>query len=423
MRLESTPTSPVLRLVALVLGLLVAGPLPAQEEPPEEPALPGTLVPAESVTLALWPREAQGEFLFLEVLPHGSHVLEGQVVARLDPRALDRQIHQVELELQQAHLDLEEAHVRAALAEEAAGLAREKAQAALERARRALQGWHEHELPLWERGARLAETRAKAHEEDQEAELTQLEAMYREDELVDATEEIVLQRSRRNLALTREGNRIAADRRAYESDFQLRTQSELKQEAVRDREAELQRLLRTHEIERRQREGRLARREDALQRLQERLERLQQDREDLELRAPVAGLLLHGAPDDYRPGRTPPRHRRGGRAPLRQDIFTIVARPDRLAVAVDVPESRLPTLRSGAGARIVPVAAPGRVLVGRLRLERFPDPASAGRPENAYRGTLELPDPAPGLVPGMRVTVRFGHQDAEPAGEEGPILR
>ena len=59
--------------------------------------------------------------------------------------------------------------------------------------------------------------------------------MYEADELTDATEEIVLKRSRRNLALTEERNSLQEDRRQYRVELSDRIQLESRKEDLERR--------------------------------------------------------------------------------------------------------------------------------------------------------------------------------------------
>jgi len=122
------------------------------------------------------------------------------------------------------------------------------------------------------------------------------------------------------------------------------------------------------------------------------------------VRATASGLVLHGSGDDYRPGRTPPRHEVGGTANAKAILFTI-AQPGGLQVALDLPESQVATVSQGMAAKVVATSDASLEMVGRLRFDRFPSSRSAGAPENAYDATVELDSVAPTLFAGMRCKV------------------
>jgi len=366
----------------------------------------GTFIPAEFEEISLWLEEYASELLLLDVLPHGTPVNDGDVIARIDLRSIDRQVEAAERAVRSAELALKNAVERAAIDRSSSKAALDDSRAELELARRELEGWEKYELVFNRRNAKLTELFRKHGIEDQEDELAQLESMYRDDELVDATEEIVLKRARRDLARSRTSLKNQADWQEYNESYTEASRTERKRRGVKSREKALDRLLRSREIEERSRAAGLEKTEVALREQIERLERLERDREKLIIRAPRAGFLLHGSPDDYRPGRVSPRYKRGGRAATRTTLFT-VAMPDRLGVALDVPESRLKEVRAGMGVKVVPAVCPETTLHGRLHLDRFPSPQSAAAGENSYKARAELELPATGLVPGMRAEVNL----------------
>jgi len=366
----------------------------------------GTFVPALFEEVSLWPEEYAGEFLILEALPHGAPVNEGDVVLRFDARGIDRQILQAERAVRSAELHLQNSADRGAIDSDASEAALQEAQAELKQARRALEGWEKFEIPFAQRDAEIRLQYTRHGIEDQEDELAQLEAMYRDDELTDATEEIVLKRARRNLARSAASLKLLQDRTLYDETYSRQSHWDRMKRSVIAKERALDRIGRTREIDERTRRDGLARAEEALHDAREKHERLRRDRDLLTVRASRGGLLLHGSPEDYRPGRVAPRHKRGGRAAARTTLFTI-SEPDRLGLALDIPESDVGSLSSGMAARIEPVLSPSVSLTGTLRLDRFPSPGSASAGENAYDAGIELESSSPGIAAGMRAKVKI----------------
>ncbi len=398
---------------------LLALATPAQEDAPaptvvaaetrahvETVELEGTFAPLDGEELALWLQEFSGELIFLDVQPHGSFVNAGDVVARLDPTKIDRQLRDAELDLQSAAIRHAGTAERAQVDAAAAQRKRAEAESGLDRARRALEGWQAHELELVQRGDELGAQYRQHSIDDQEDELRQLEAMYRDDELVDATEEIVLQRSRRNLARSRAGQKIEQDKLAYEREYERALRGEQRREAVASQEAALERLVRTQEIDARKRDDDVRRSSLALDDQRAALGRLQADRERFELRAPRAGVLLHGGLDDYRAGANRPDHERGARASQRQELFT-VADADPRAVSVLVKESQLGVVRAGQAVTVSGKTGAEARWIGTLELEAFPTHASGSKPEAEFLGRVLLERPAAGVAAGMRAAVEI----------------
>jgi len=384
---------------------------------PKQPPSPttersGVFAPASSVAVSFWPDAYAGELLLTEVMPQGSVVKEGDVVARLETRSIDEQVHQAELEATSAAVRNAGVVERNKIDDEAAASALDLTKSALERTRRSLEGWTSKEIPFAKRGDEIGKKNEDANIDDQKDELAQLEKMYKADELVDATEEIVLKRAQRRLAISQDAIGLSGDRRKYRVDFDEAMQTEVKREAVRSQEQALDRLVRSQTIERRAREDALARSKDALDQQNQRLERLRRDREKFAIRAPRAGVLLHGKEKDYRPGRTPARYERGNSLTGRTDVF-LVADPEAVAVALDIPESMLKEAGEGAAVEVQSVAMPAQSSAGKLHLETYPS-AKPGD-ENGYEATVKLDHSISGVLFGMRAKVRLATASAAPA--------
>lgn len=361
----------------------------------------GTFIPAEYDEIALWTEEYSGELLLLEALPHGSPVNAGDVIARFDVRNIDRQIMLAERDIRAAELRLQSTRIQAEVDTQREHQTVKGARKDLELARRSFEGYESVELDLVRREAEARRQYSEHSIEDQQAELEQLEAMYRDDELTDATEEIVLSRSRRNLARTVNSLKLQDERRAYSEAFSEAIQIERRRKDVESKVDYLKRLEARTDIDGRTRRNGVVQSEEALADKVAKLEKLRRDREMLTVKAPRNGILLHGSGGDYRPGKVAPRYERGQRAALRSILFC-VAEPDRVGLALDVLESDLESVREGTPVKITPTVAPGTEFMGTLDLDSYPSPGSARGQENTYESVVKLENAASGIKPGMR---------------------
>jgi multidrug efflux pump subunit AcrA (membrane-fusion protein) len=372
--------------------------------------LDGTMVPADVATIALWMKRYREELLVLEAAPHGSFVNEGDVLIRFDTSRIDEQLHQAEFDLAQAEEKLVRTEQEAGIKEEAAEAEIVRAERESDWAGRRLAGYLEHERGFVEEGIRLQNQSSQHNVEDQHDELEQLERMYREDELVDATEEIVLKRSRRSLAST-----IArASLREQQNHYTLEAPEAIKLEGLQleaeQRGANLDRRHRSVDIERASREAGLQKARFDLQKQLDRLEQLKSDRELLTVRAPRGGLVMHGDAEAA-PGTA--ILKRGNRAGLFKTIMT-VADPDRLKIVTSVPESSLPIAGKGQAVTVTVAAVADLELVGRLKVSYLPT-ARSGSGENLYRAEVELDRSDPRLRPGMQCTVSIAAPESSGA--------
>ncbi|HVS19543.1 MAG TPA: hypothetical protein VMT18_13135 [Planctomycetota bacterium] len=371
-----------------------------------EPVI-GTVAPAAPSAVALWPREYAGELLVLEALPQGASVAQGDVLVRLDTERIEKAIREAELNLgsaEVAHAGLIERH---ALADEAAALELVQARARLERAQRALEAFKTREAEFNARNDQLRERYERQSIEDRVDELAQVEAMYEADELVDATEEIVLKRSRRDLDTARFSTALSADRRAFEVEIARPMQLEAREEEVAAQTASVERLVRSQAIDARAREDAAARSALALEDKRADLQELRADLELFTLRAPADGVLLYGELDDYRPGAKPPLVERGGRLTARSEVL-MVADPRRLAIAFDLSETQRAGLAQGASVVVRPLSRPDAELTAELSIEPFPAPRPAGKDGALFAARATLPAGDHELLFGMQAKVELG---------------
>jgi hypothetical protein len=375
---------------------------------PEE--LVGVLVPADPAVIAPWPEAYAGELLVLEARPHGATVAEGDVVARLDARAFADQVHDAELALGSARVAHAGLLERNAVAAEAAASGLAQAVAGLDRARRALAGYEQRELAFARRSDGISEQREAAYVDDQKDELAQLEAMYTADELTDATEEIVLKRSRRDLASTLASTALSKETRAYNVELTEALQREARHEEVAVAELALAHLRRTQAVDAAARADAEKRSAAELERQAERLAELERDRALFEVRAPRAGVLLHGSRRSFRSGAAPARVERGGRLDARGEAF-LVALPGDLAVALELPESARPRWADGTEVVVRPVGGDGE-LRGTLAVGAYPTGTNGA--ESTFEATVRLDGPTAergALLAGQHVKV----ERAEPS--------
>jgi hypothetical protein len=410
--------TPLRSLVAVLAAtaLAAAPQQPAQTQPSATPQpeakttieRTGTFVPGGAkagVEVRLGLESYAGPLELVEVLAHGAQVREGDVLARFDTKAIDDAVAAAERDLRSTEIRHQNAREQARLDDEAAAQRLEAASDAANDAQEALANYEKVDVVLKKRGDDLNEAYGKDNIEDQKDELAQLEKMYKTEELTESTEEIVLRRSRRGLARTQSSFDLQQARKKYDAEYAERKQHEAKQKAARDAQRNFDRTQRQVEMEKRARADAIVRLDPEMKDAHDRVDKLRRDRDRLTVHATAAGLALHGGPDDYKPGRTPPRHEVGGGVNAKAVLFTI-ATPGALQVALDLPESQVGSLTQGMAAKVVATSDPSLEMVGRLRFDRFPSARSAGAPENAYDATVDLGAAAsPELFAGMRCKV------------------
>jgi hypothetical protein len=352
--------------------------------------------PANPAGWSYWPEEWKGSLVVVEVLPHGASVKQGDTLMRFDLRPLEEQIHAAELDSKSAQVRHAGLVERQRIEEEAAQSALAVARASLARTQRSLAAWKENDLAFLRREDELAQRRERSYIEDQQDELGQLEEMYKRDELVDGTEDIVLKRQKRGLAITEDSTALARDRARKRFDLDVALDVEQREESARTQAEAVERQAQTQSVDRRARADALFRSAEELADKEARLARLKRDRAALEAKAPRDGVFLHGAARDWRPGRTPTRIERGSSVASFAEV-AVVADAGVRELRLDVAGADLASWEDGARVRVTP--AGGTALAGRLHVDPWP------RGDGTFDATVELDASADALHAGTRADV------------------
>lgn len=392
--------APILGLTTLVSLPLLAQPIPQEpvQEPVQEPAVEivslgsGTVVAAKGIEYRVWPRSYSGQMILKDVAEHGSWVEKGQPMARLDRRSLEKQLEAAEIAEEQAEIALRAAHERAEMQTESLEWGLHRKELALERAAQELESWEEFERGQAEANQRLSAMYRKHGLEDALDELMQLEAMYTDDELTDATEEIVLKRSRRNLERSRISAELQERQAAHTRETDWKRTSMMRRVALEEAEMAMHHAQREAEMSMRSLESGMQSAERALRDARQRLEDLHHDAEMLAMMAPARGVLLHGS---LHQGGTS-RHNEGGQLAPRQVAFSII-QPGKYAVKMHLSAELITQCSNGQS---VEVKFGETTLSGSLEFDRYAGPGG-------YAARIELDGEQAQLAVGDSVSVSF----------------
>ncbi|MCP4093341.1 MAG: hypothetical protein GY747_07820 [Planctomycetes bacterium] len=400
-------------LCALVFGAL-SPILTAQDEyaaivdadPVTQETINGKIAPMEGKQVVLdWARW-NGRTTFIDSALHGSRIEEGNVIARFDASDIEERLHDAQRRLHATGMRNELAKIRADMAEEAAMRRLHDAEIALEDAHEAHRNWEEFELNQQRKSAELSAQRSKANLEDAEDELAQLKAMYTEDELTDATEEIVLKRSIRNLEAMRFGARLAAASREFTAKVRWpRTSRDLRM-AVERAEISLNNMRTNFELDAVERNMAANDREEAFTKQEIEVDELAADMEAFVVRAPDTGVLLHGGLRQYQAGQKPPRFTDFSDAYTHRGLYTIYKHGNQ-GVIVQIPEDKFGSINFGAPVTVTAVALPDVSTTGTLRVVPPQATVYSDVAANIILCWVVLDEPITALLPGRSVTVSY----------------
>ena len=363
----------------------------------------GDFDPVDSTVVQLKPEQWAQPLEIVRIVPHGTRVNAGDALVEFDTEKLDRAIADMDLDLAIGEKTLEigrrELPVTEALQPLELADAERDTLAATEDLTRFLAV-----------GRTLAEDfarfRLKSSEEQlkySREELRQLEKMYKDKDLTEETEEMILQRTRFEV----ESGEFNLRRAGVDTDAALQFEVPRKEDALKDAaeksrlSLEKSRATAALVIEQKRLALKKAERDrvEALRKMRD----LQQDRAGIPLKAPRSGIVYYGRQHDgvWTTAAVAAKAAVGQGVPLGDLVFTVVD-PDRVAFRVKVDEKDLHLLSPG--------------LKGRVELSGFPDAEAAIAIESATavprdgkvdaRFAVTVPAGAPKPLPGMTGSAR-----------------
>jgi len=320
------------------------------------------------------------QFSVEKAVPHGTRVGKGDVLVEVDTEALDEEIADQTLAGQLADIAHELLEKELAIIEKATPLWLEMARTTRRRLTEDLGRYEEKEKALAKDLNDVILEFNEFNRENAEEELGQLEKMYKQDDLTEETEEIVLKRARFEARIARFIATMARDRHERMATLDLpreldalRKSSDFSALDLEQAEGRLPLALARQRLSV---EKSAADRREAARKLAEAkaLRRL------LPVTAPIDGTVYYGR---FHQGRwvdadnAAQQLRPGGQFDTRQPLLTVIG-PGRLAVRAGVPEKELSRVPEAAEARIVPKAFPEAAHPARVRSVSAV-PVSAGR--------------------------------------------
>jgi len=311
----------------------------------------GTFVPAAAKTVVPRPEGWNGRYVVEFAVEPGTVVKQGDVVLRFDARAIREAVEDARFDL--GHWEFEHEMELARQLHRASAAARdmERKRRDFEHFVRRMEDWKEYEKPRDAARAALDRKGQDQTVQNAEEELKQLEKMYEEDELVDDTEEIVIERSRWNLERRRKYREWWIEaRERTEKIVQPRYEEQMNWD-LDQKTAALHQATEEYEMGEAAREISVARAKRAWAKKQRSFERLEHVLSTMEIRAPADGILLHGPLE----GATGRLFKPGTQVNAGAAVISI-AQPGNLVAELTVPAKEALRLRAGTAVRITPDA-------------------------------------------------------------------
>ena len=238
------------------------------------------------------------DLLVKQAVAHGAVVRQGDLLVSVDVESIDRKLHDAALALEQSEAAVQQAELELAILQQSQPLELEAAQRANRTSQEELDYFLRVDRAQSIKSAHRSVQRSEQFLEYAEEELKQLEKMYKEDDLTEETEEIILKRSRQDVENAKynvETARVSRDRKLK---FELpRQELQLKHQAAAD-ELGLEKA--KHSLPLSEQAARLKLEQARLEREKQgrALEDLRRDREAMQIRSPADGVVYYGACTD-----------------------------------------------------------------------------------------------------------------------------
>jgi multidrug resistance efflux pump len=233
--------------------------------------------------------------------------------------------------------------------------------------------------------------------------------MYKEDELTEESEEIVLKRAKQaveNAQFRLEGTEITTKRALAQTI--PRTQAD-REDALARQQLAFDKAIRSLEFDRQRRAIEFDKSKETLEKQKTDLKELREDRKHLVIRSPADGIIYYGKITRGRVNDKPSTLTAGSTVTNKQVVVTLV-RPGPLVIRLELQEKDLGKIKVGAKGTVTPTAFPDRKLVGTVKSLSYVPLVN-----NKFDGmmTVKLGNDQPAITPGMSCSIEFESEPAE----------
>ncbi len=406
------------RLLSVAICLLIASVVHAADEPdsasdakpkkPTETKIIGVIeaVNAEEISADT---EQIESFEIKRLVPHGKEVSKGKNVVWFETEEIDKKIKAAEIELRLAKLKLRDAEFSYEQFLETQALDRAAAERTRQHAQQDYDNFVQIDRDRQKLSAEFSLKSSQDYLENVMEELEQLEQMYKEDDLTEQSEEIVLKRAKRAVESAQfrlDGAEIQTERTVSQGIPRSVAQQE---ESLARAQLAYQTSIQGLESARQQREIELNRQRDKFNEQQEDLAELRQERKRAVLAASIDGIVLHGKLNRGKLSAKPSLLEKGSKVTPGQVVATVV-NPDKLRIRVDLEEKYLTKVMVGAKCKVTLKGFPDFETTGTVKsVSTVPYAGTKYDCVVAFRKTKQQP----AILPTMTCELEFESAEAE----------
>lgn len=420
---RSWPSLTIAGCIGLALAWPDASRVHSQEEPkstpPSKPAvtkvetgkvivetvLKGVIEAEHTTELALNIKNWSGPFVVKSAVAHGARVKKGDVVLELETDKIDQAIEDLRIERELADIALKQTREDLPILEQTLPLNLAAAEREKRSAEEDFKRYTEIERDHQQKAAEFQLKSQHQWLEYSREELKQLQKMYRDKDLTEETEEIILKRQRHQI----EQLEFAIESLKLQQEREINLDRPRRDQALKEN-LEKQLLAWTKAksalpLELTQKKLTLQKQEIERARTEERFASLEADKAAMLIRAPRDGIVYHGQADrgQWNTATVTNNLRPHGVIQPKDVVMTVVSiRPVQLRA--DAEEKDLHALKVGLVGKAVPVGFPSVKLSATISSVSL-IPRAAGSYE--VRVDLDVPESVDTIFPGMTANAKF----------------
>ena len=352
--------SPFLLTLFLALPAAYGGEFKVEKKPFKSTVgFEGSFLPAEALVIKVDPK-VWTDFTIQELVAQGGAVKKGDPVVVLDTEGIDRQLADDADATIARKMALKGSELELANLEKTTPWLLEAAEVGYKRARDDHQYFVEVSRPLQEESAERSLQSAERYLESATEELNQLLKMYKEDDLTEETEEIILKRQRYSVESAEFRLRSAklSTKRALEVTI---PRSAVDQEqALKDAEVAWKTARESLPAALQQKRLDIKKLQVADRRADAKSKDLKADRDQMEIRASADGTIYHGemANGRWNPVSAAKFMKVGGKIVPRVALASLIPSNAKLHLDAFVDETAAAKLKKGLKGYVAPVSSP-----------------------------------------------------------------
>ena len=370
-----------------------------------EVTLKGTVEAEQTTEVSIDAKSWSSPLTVKSAVAHGTEVKVGDLLLELDATKIDQALGDLQLERELAEITLKLAREELPLLEQSLPLNLAATDRDQQISEEDFQRYNDIERQQNLKSADfLLKSRMQMLEYSRE-ELKQLQKMYRDKDLTEETEEIILKRQKNEIEQIEFGLESLRLQQERENTLDRPRREQAMKTGLEKQRLAWKKALGSLPLELNQKRLALQKQETERVRLEERFQQLQEDRAAMSLRAAQAGIVYHGQAErgQWNTATVTGRLRRHGVIQPKEVVMTLIPM-QTLFVRTDVEEKDLHSLKVELTGRAVPTGFPSQKLGARLAsLSQIP--RTAGHFD--ARIALDIPAGEKRIVPGMTATTRF----------------